>query len=100
MSRHLLPLALILMLGACAAGSGPSDVLPGEASATGRAKTAIHVVGTPVHAVLKGATCVATGVVGIPVASAAAIARDDQLRRDTYGTVGRTCGGSYVLGDQ
>ena len=98
MSRPMICVALALALCGCTASSGPTDVLPGEASATGRAKTALNVVGTPLHAVLKGATCVATGVVGVPVASAAAIVEDDRLRRDTYATVGRVCGGSYMLG--
>jgi hypothetical protein len=95
-SRVLLCLALAAT--GCAGSGGPDDVLPGEASATGRAKSAVNVVGTPVHVALKGAACVATTVVALPVTSAAAITDDDQLRRDTYRTVGETCGGSWILG--
>jgi hypothetical protein len=56
-------------------------------------------VGTPVHAVIKGASCVATTVVGIPLASWAQVAGEPQSsQEETYQAVGRTCGGSYVLG--
>jgi hypothetical protein len=93
-------LALALALTACAAG-GPSDVLPGESSATGKARQVLNAVGTPVYAAVKGASCVASGVVAIPAASAfqaAGTPQDRGLADDSYKAVGRICGGSYVLG--
>jgi hypothetical protein len=97
----LLALALSLALGACATTDRASDVLPGEQSATSSARQVINAVGTPVHALVKGASCVATGVVAIPLASAFQVSgqpQDRALQQDAYQTVGRTCGGSYVLG--
>lgn len=91
-------LCLALIGSGCAGSGGPDDVLPGEASARGRAKNVVNVIGTPVHVVLKGAACVATSVVALPVASTATITDDHQLRSDTYRTVGETCGGSWLLG--
>ena len=67
----------------------------------GGAREVINALGTPVHALVKGASCVATGVVAVPLASAFQITgspQDRGLQQDTYKTVGRTCGGSYVLG--
>jgi hypothetical protein len=93
-------LALALSLAACASERA-SEVLPGEASATGIARQAINTVGTPVYAVVKGASCVATGVVAIPAATAfqvTGIPQDRQFADDTYNNVGRVCGGSYRLG--
>ena len=101
MRSPALLLALILALQACAANDRASDVLPGEQSATGGAREVINALGTPVHALVKGASCVATGVVAVPLASAFQITgspQDRGLQQDTYKTVGRTCGGSYVLG--
>lgn len=94
-------LALSLALSACASGNPASDVLPGEQSATGTARQVVNGVGTPVHAVMKGVGCVATTVVAVPLASLAQIAgtpQDRSLQEDAYKTVGRTCGGDYVLG--
>ena len=93
-------LTLALALAACA-DERASEVLPGERSATGTARQAINGVGTPVYAVVKGASCVATGVVAIPAATAfqvTGIPQDRGLADDTYKTVGRVCGGSYKLG--
>ncbi len=95
-----LALALALTVTACA-NQRASDVLPGEQSATGTARQVLNAVGTPVYAVLKGVSCVATGVVAVPAASAFQITgtpQDRGLQDDTYKTVGRVCGGSYVLG--
>ena len=97
----LLALALALALSACATTDRASDVLPGEQSATASARQVINTVGTPVHAVVKGASCVATGAVAIPFASIMQVTgqpQDRALQQDAYQTVGRTCGGSYVLG--
>jgi hypothetical protein len=97
----LLVLALTLALQACAANDRASDVLPGEQSASGGARQVINALGTPVHALVKGVSCVATGAVAVPLASAFQITghpQDRGLQQDTYKTVGRTCGGSYVLG--
>jgi hypothetical protein len=99
MRASFLLLCLAVIATGCAGSGGPDDVLPSEASATGRAKSAVDVVGTPVHVAVKGVACVATTVVAFPVASVATISDDDQLRRDTYRTVGETCGGSWVLGE-
>jgi hypothetical protein len=100
--RSLAPLALLLALGACAGADQPaSDVLPGERSASASARAFVNGVGTPVHAVMKGVGCVATTVVGIPLASVSQIAgtaQDQGVQEDVYKTVGRTCGGSYALG--
>jgi hypothetical protein len=97
--RSFALLALALALGACASHNQASDVLPGEQSATATARQLVNGVGTPVHAVLKGAGCVATTVVGVPLASLAQITGEPQdVQEETYRTVGRTCGGSYVLG--
>jgi hypothetical protein len=93
-------LALALTLTACA-NERASEVLPDEASATGIARQAINVVGTPVYAVVKGASCVATGVIAIPAATVfqvTGIPQDRELADETYTTVGRVCGGSYILG--
>jgi hypothetical protein len=98
MRASLLVSCLAVIVAGCAGSGGPDDVLPGEASATGRAKSAVNVIGTPVHVVVKGAACVATSVVALPVASVATITDDRQLRQDTDRTVGETCGGSWVLG--
>ena len=96
--RSFAPLALALALGACASNQA-SDVLPGEQSATATARQVVNGVGTPVHAVLKGASCVATTVVAVPLASLAQITGEPQARQEeAYQTVGRTCGGDYVLG--
>jgi len=98
--RSFAPLALALALGACASNQA-SEVLPGEQSATATARQVVNGVGTPVHAVIKGVGCVATTVVAVPLASLAQIngePQDRALQEDAYKTVGRTCGGSYVLG--
>jgi hypothetical protein len=96
--RSFAPLALALALGACA-GNPASDVLPGEQSATATARQVVNGVGTPVHAVLKGASCVATTVVAVPLASFSQITGEPQARQEeAYQAVGRTCGGDYVLG--
>jgi hypothetical protein len=92
-------LALAVTLGACAANNQASDVLPGEQSATATARQVMNGVGTPVHAVIKGASCLATTVVAVPLASWAQVAGEPQSRQEeAYQSVGRTCGGSYVLG--
>ncbi len=99
--RSFALLAFGLALSACASHNQASDVLPGEQSATASARQIVNGVGTPVHAVIKGATCVATTVVAVPLASLSQITGDQQdrsLQEDAYKTVGRTCGGSYVLG--
>jgi hypothetical protein len=89
---------LALALGACASNQA-SEVLPGEQSATATARQVVNGVGTPVHAVLKGAGCVATTVVAVPLASLAQITGEPQARQEeAYQAVGRTCGGDYVLG--
>jgi hypothetical protein len=102
--RSFAPLVLLLALGACAAADQPaSDVLPGERSASAAARGVVNGVGTPVHAVMKGVGCVATTVIGIPLASLSQITgspQDQGTQQDVYNTVGRTCGGSYVLGEQ
>ncbi len=93
-------LALALTLTACA-NERASDVLPGERSATGTARQLINAAGTPVYAVVKGASCVATGVIAIPAATVfqvTGLPQDRGLADDTYRVVGRTCGGSYILG--
>jgi hypothetical protein len=92
-------LALGLALGACASNNQASDVLPGEQSATATARQIVNGVGTPVHAAIKGATCVATTVVAVPLASLSQVTGEPQSRQEeAYQAVGRTCGGSYVLG--
>ena len=98
--RSFAPLALAVALGACAGNTNQaSEVLPGEQSATATARQVVNGVGTPVHAVLKGAGCVATTVVAVPLASLSQITGEPQARQEeAYQTVGRTCGGSYVLG--
>ena len=91
-------LALAVALGACASNQA-SEVLPGEQSATATARQVVNGVGTPVHAVIKGVGCVATTVVAVPLASLSQITGEPQARQEeAYQTVGRTCGGSYVLG--
>jgi hypothetical protein len=100
-SPALLALALGFAVQACAGGDRASDVLPGEQSTSGTARQVVNAIGTPVHAVVKGASCVATGAVAIPLASVFQITgqpQDRGLQEDTYNTVGRVCGGSYVLG--
>ncbi|HEX5794521.1 MAG TPA: hypothetical protein VFY19_01675, partial [Geminicoccaceae bacterium] len=65
------------------------------------ARGVVNGIGTPVHAVMKGVGCVATTVIGIPLASLSQITgspQDQGTQQDVYNTVGRTCGGSYVLG--
>jgi hypothetical protein len=99
--RILVLLALALSLAACASQQRASDVLPGEQSATGSARQILNAAGTPVFAAIKGVSCVATGVVAVPLASAFQVAgtpQDQGLQDDTYKTVGRVCGGSYKLG--
>jgi hypothetical protein len=96
--RSFALLALALALGACASPNQASDVLPGEQSATATARQIVNGVGTPVHAVIKGAGCVATAVVAVPLASLSQVTGEPQGQEDAYQTVGRTCGGSYVLG--
>ena len=97
--RSLALLALAAALGACTANNQASDVLPGEQSATATARQVMNGVGTPVHAVIKGASCVASTVVAVPLASWAQVAGEPQSsQEEAYKTVGRTCGGSYVLG--
>jgi hypothetical protein len=95
-------LILALTLTACAGEQQrASDVLPGEQSSSATARQILNTVGTPVHAVIKGVSCVASGVVAVPLASAFQITgtpQDQGLQNDTYKTVGRVCGGSYVLG--
>ncbi len=102
--RAFAPLAFLLALGACAGADQPaSDVLPGERSASASAREVVNGVGTPVHAVIKGVGCVATTVVGIPLASLSQLSgtpQDQGVQQDVYNTVGRTCGGSYVLGGE
>lgn len=101
-TRASVLLVLALSLAACA-NDRASDVLPGEQSAHATAKQVINTLGTPVHAVMKGASCIATAAVAVPVGSAAQIMghpHDLDLQRQTYKSVGRTCGGSYVLGDR
>jgi hypothetical protein len=96
--RSFAPLALALALGACASNQA-SEVLPGEQSAAATARQVVNGVGTSVHAVLKGAGCVATTVVAVPLASLAQITGEPQARQEeAYQAVGRTCGGDYVLG--
>jgi hypothetical protein len=93
-------LALALTLGACVSNNQASEVIPGEQSATATARQVINGIGTPVHAVIKGASCVATTVVAVPLASWDQIAGEPQSRQEeAYQSVGRTCGGSYVLGE-
>jgi hypothetical protein len=98
--RSLAFLALAAALGACAGSTNQaSEVLPGEQSATATARQVVNGVGTPVHAVIKGAGCVATTVVAVPLASLSQITGEPQAQQDeAYRAVGRTCGGSYVLG--
>jgi len=98
--RSFALLALAVALGACAGNTNQaSEVLPGEQSATATARQVVNGIGTPVHAVLKGAGCVATTVVAVPLASLAQITGEPQARQEeAYQAVGRTCGGDYVLG--
>jgi hypothetical protein len=89
--RAFAPFALLLALGACAGGDQPASA----------ARQFVNGVGTPIHAVMKGVGCVATTVVGIPLASVSQISgtpQDQGVQQDVYNTVGRTCGGSYELG--
>lgn len=97
--RTLTLLALAVALSACVTNNQASDVLPGEHSATATARQVVNGIGTPVHAVMKGASCVATTVVAVPLASWEQITGEPQSsQEESYQTVGRTCGGSYVLG--
>ncbi|MGH6916706.1 MAG: hypothetical protein ACREJ0_03280 [Geminicoccaceae bacterium] len=96
--RRLAFLLCLALLPACAPTNQASDVLPGEQSATSRVRTIVNTAGTPVHAVLKGASCVAGTVVAVPVASVLAVVGEEQLQKETYSGVGRICGGSYALG--
>ncbi len=107
MRKQLMLLALVLATAACAHDDSvsPRAGVPtarphSGSSATATARNVIDVVGTPVHAVFKGAGCVATGAVAVPVVAAAGAASppdEMDLRRRMYRTVGKTCGGSYVL---
>jgi len=100
-SPALLAIALTFALQACAGSERASDVLPGEQSPAGGARQVVNTIGTPVYAVAKGASCVVTGVVAVPLAGLFQITgqpQDRGLQQDTYNTVGRVCGGSYVLG--
>ena len=96
--RRLLCSLCLLLLPACAPTTQASDVLPGEQSATGRVRTIVNTAGTPVHATLKGASCVAGTVVAVPLTSVLSVVGDKQLQSETYSGVGRICGGSYALG--
>ena len=98
MRRLLRSLCLAALLPACAPTNQASDVLPGEQSATGRVRTIVNAAGTPVHATLKGASCVAGTVVAVPLTSVLSVVGDEQLQSETYKGVGRICGGSYALG--
>jgi hypothetical protein len=96
--RRLAFLLCLALIPACAPSNQASDVLPGEQSATGRVRTVVNTVGTPVHAVVKGASCVATTVVAVPLTSVLSVVGEKQLQNETYSGVGRICGGSYALG--
>lgn len=95
---RLAPLLCLALISACAPTNKASDVLPGEQSATGRVRTVVNTVGTPVHATLKGASCVAGTVVAVPLTSVLSVVGEEQMKSDTYKKVGRVCGGSYALG--
>jgi hypothetical protein len=101
MRTPALALALGLALTACAGNDHPaSDVLPGEQSTYAKTRNVVNTVGTPVHAVVKGASCVVVFVLALPVESVAQIhgmEADRAVQRNVNEGVGRTCGGSYAL---
>jgi hypothetical protein len=102
MRYSALALALGLALTACASNGGDraSDVLPGEQSRYAKTKQVVNAVGTPVHAVVKGASCVVVFVLALPVESAAQIhgmEADQAVQRNVNEGGARTCGGSYAL---
>lgn len=102
MRTPTLALALGLALTACAGNGGDraSDVLPGEQSRYAKTKSVVNAVGTPVHAVVKGASCVVVFALALPTQSAAQIhgmEADRDVQRQVNEGVGRTCGGSYAL---
>lgn len=101
MRRPALLLAALLAVSACAQTEPATEVLPGEESSGATAKRIVNAVGTPFHALIKGTACVVSGAAAVPAASALSIRNDTYdkaLKRDIYTGVGRTCGGSYVLG--
>lgn len=101
MCRLLVPFCALFLVAACASSEPASDVLPGEESSAATAERVINTVGTPFHALFKGAACVGSTVVAVPVTSALTIsggAHDREVRRDLRNWVGRACGGSYRLG--
>ncbi len=104
MRRTALVCCLALAFAGCAAREQPAtDVLPGEHSSTATAKSVLNTVGTPFFAVGKGVACVATAVVAVPTVGAAQILdrpADHELQRQAYRGVGKTCGGSYRLGNR
>jgi hypothetical protein len=95
------PRSLALTLALTLAGCAGTD----SGAATAGARQFVVAVGTPLYAVVKGATCVITAVGSLPVAALANAApigepQDKaELTNGIYRMVGQTCGGSYALGD-
>jgi len=96
MAHRSLALALLLGVAGCAGAD--------EGAAAAAARRFVETAGTPLYAVAKGAACVVAAAGSLPAAALANAApilepQDKaELNVGIYRTVGRTCGGSYVLG--
>lgn len=62
---------------------------------------AVAVIGTPFYAVFKAVSCVATAAMAAPGAAALGLSETphkEEWREDMNYSVGKNCGGSYILG--
>lgn len=108
MSKSIWAAAMILTLGACAAGKAPPSAYPDRALWTEPERVSqsvghdvLNIIGTPFYALFKGATCVTSVALATPVAVGYGLTeRPDRalVRAELDRGVGANCGGSYVLG--
>ena len=83
-----------------AADSPEIEQLPFAANAAEGSASVMSALGTPIHATLKAATCVASVVLAAPLAGLNEVSehgRKAQVRHALHDGVGRNCGGSYAL---
>jgi len=80
-----------LLLAGCASDGGTASSGQGGVSPVG-------VVGTPFLVLLKIPVCIATAVLGAPVAAAAAIAHHPEAERGISDGIANNCGPPYTIG--
>jgi hypothetical protein len=91
MSMKRLSMFAALLLAGCASESGTTESDHGGGSAVG-------AVATPFLIALKIPVCLATAVLGGPVAAAAALAHNAEAERAVNEGLSRNCGPPYAIG--